>query len=299
MTNSTNITSLDFSRPNEPGLNIELLTIDELRKRGGTKGFSKSNRANFFRLIGVTTGQPSPMVDFTQYHAQSKHWLLVRPGQVLQYDFTQAWAGWLLVFRPEGLVSGARVAGITELTLLERIERFPNHWVLTDEQLNSMRRALKLIHNDSQLPVNSDTRNALMQHQLAALLLRLSIWQDAASAQAPAASAGLDHFKRFRQLLERDFRHSHQVQDYAQHLGMSEKNLSRASMAGAGVNAKTYIAQRLVLEAKRLLAHTTQPIQSIALELGFEDAANFGKFFKRLNAGAPGAFRLNRGDLTG
>jgi AraC-like DNA-binding protein len=236
------------------------------------------------------------VVDFTQYHAHSKHWLLVRPGQVLQYDFTQTWAGWLLVFRPESLFSGARVVGVTERTLLQRIERFPSHWVLADEQLHSMRRALTLIYSDSQLPANSDTRNELMQHQLAALLLRLSIWQDTASAQAPAASAGLAHFKRLRLLVERDFHHAHLVKYYAQHLGMSEKSLTRASMAGAGVNAKTYIAQRLVLEARRLLAHTTQTIQSIALELGFEDAANFNKFFRRFDAGTPGAFRLKQID---
>lgn len=298
MTRSTKIPSLEFNPPKDPGLTIELLTIEELRKRGGTEGFLKPSRANFYRLIGINAGQTSPVVDFAQYHTQSKHWLLVRPGQVLQYDFMQAWSGWLLVFKPESLSNGARVTGVAELTLLQRIERLPNHWVLTAEQLRSMRRALKLIHSDSQLSTNSDTRNELMQHQLAALLLRLSIWQDAASAQAPAASAGLDHFKRFRQLLERDFLHAHLVKHYAQHLGMSEKNLSRASMVGAGVNAKAYIAQRLVLEAKRLLVHTTQPIQSIALALGFEDTANFGRFFKRVNAVTPAAFRLNQFDPT-
>jgi AraC-like DNA-binding protein len=50
------------------------------------------------------------------------------------------------------------------------------------------------------------------------------------------------------------------------------------------------------LTAWRLLAHTTQTIQSIALELDFEDAANFNQFFKRLEAGTPGAFRLKQID---
>ncbi len=79
---------------------------------------------------------------------------------------------------------------------------------------------------------------------------------------------------------------------------MGEKNPSRATMAGAGVHAKTYIAQRLVLDAKRLLAHRTQSVQSIALEWGLEDAANFGKFFKRVDSATPGAFRLRNG-ITG
>lgn len=297
MHNSTQIPSLTFNPPSEPGLSVELMTIAELRKRGGMESFGRPRRANFYRLIGVTSGQTQPMVDFTQYPMQGKHWLLVRPGQVLQYDFTQPWDGWMLAFRPESLSGGTRVVGVNELTLLQRIENFTNHWVLTDLQLNSMRRALKLLHSDSQLPVHRDTRNELMHHQLAALLLRMSIWQSDAAPQAPAATASLENFKRFRQLLEKDFSSFHQVQHYARQLGMSEKNLSRASLAAAGVNAKTYIALRLVLEAKRLLVHTTQPLQSIALGLGFEDAANFGKFFKRMSAATPGAFRLKQTDL--
>ena len=292
MRNSTNIQLLGFNPPNEPGLGIELLTIEELRKRGGAYGFSRPRRANFYRFITVTSGSTRPMVDFTPYPAQGKHWLLVRPGQVLQYDFSQTWSGWLLVFRPESLFNGARKSGVEELTLLQRMERLPNHGVLADEQSHIMRRTLKLIHADSHLAVRPETRNELMQFQLAGLLMRLSIWQDLASPQAPVVTSGLHHFKRFRQLLEQDFSHAHQVQHYAQHLGMSEKNLSRACMVGAGVSAKTYITQRVVLEAKRLLAHTNQPVQAIALELGFEDAANFGKFFKRVNASTPGAFRL-------
>lgn len=285
---------IDFSSQRESELNIEILTIEALKKGTSASELSKPHRANFFRLIGITAGRTSPVIDFIQHHATVRHWLLVRPGQVLQYDFTHQWTGWLLVFRAESLGASSRSHEAPDLTLLGRIERFQNQWVLTEQQLNCMRRALKLIYSDARLSVNSETRNALMQHHLATLLLRLSIWQDVASIDAPPANAALDHFKRFRQLVEKDFKSAHSVTHYAQILGMSEKNLSRASMAGAGINAKTYISQRVVLEAKRLLVHTTRSVQSIAIELGFEDTANFNKYFKRMSAGTPGDFRVSQ-----
>jgi len=77
---------------------------------------------------------------------------------------------------------------------------------------------------------------------------------------------------------------------------MSEKNLSRVCSAAAGFTAKACIAQRLTLEAKRLLAHTTLAVQTIAFELGFEESTNFGKFFRKETGMTALAFRLSQTD---
>jgi AraC-like DNA-binding protein len=62
-------------------------------------------------------------------------------------------------------------------------------------------------------------------------------------------------------------------------------------MEGAGVNAKDFIASRINLEAKRLLAHTVLPIAAIGEQLGFQDPTNFVKFFRRAVGCTPGQFR--------
>ena len=46
-----------------------------------------------------------------------------------------------------------------------------------------------------------------------------------------------------------------------------------------------------VSEAKRLLAHTDMPVYLIAVSLGFDEATNFAKFFRREVRRAPGEFR--------
>jgi AraC-like DNA-binding protein len=124
-----------------------------------------------------------------------------------------------------------------------------------------------------------------------AWLLRLSQWQvhDAdGSVQQLAQQA---NFRRFRQLLYTDFASRHQVQDYAAALGMSEKTLSRVRLAAAGAPAKTLINQRKLLEAKRLLAHTNRSVHAIGSELGFDEASNFVKFFRKESGTTPAAFR--------
>jgi AraC-like DNA-binding protein len=294
MTTPNDISQVSFKHSSGLRLGIELVAISELQKRASAVHFSKPQRADFYHLIGIHSGHTRTMVDFAAHPASAGHWVLVRPGQVMRYDFAQPWTGWLLVFRPESLFSAGAGASTGEHTLQDCVAGLQSHGVLAGAPLRSMRHALRLMHLDAQLPVDVDIHNELMRLQLAALLLRLSACQDLEPRLAPIASTALAHFGRFRQLLESDFAHAHQVQHYAQGLGMGEKTLSRACMAGAGMPAKECIAQRVALEAKRLLAHTTLSVQAIGLEVGFDDATNFVKFFKREVHVTPGAFRRHQ-----
>lgn len=109
------------------------------------------------------------------------------------------------------------------------------------------------------------------------LLLRLRLIALEPGA-APADRAALERFRRFRALVEREHRRWHLVQQYAKHLGCSTKSLNRAARTVSGTTAKGFIADRVVLEAKRLSVHTAEPVFAIAADLGFEEATNFVKF---------------------
>ncbi|MFH8347092.1 helix-turn-helix domain-containing protein [Streptomyces sp. NPDC018045] len=98
-------------------------------------------------------------------------------------------------------------------------------------------------------------------------------------------------FLRFRDAVERGFTRSRRVEDYARALGYSPRTLSRATTAATGVGAKEFIDRRVVLEAKRLLAHGDQTAARIAVRLGFADAANFAKFFQHRTGSTPISFR--------
>jgi AraC-like DNA-binding protein len=54
------------------------------------------------------------------------------------------------------------------------------------------------------------------------------------------------------------------------------------------------LTQRIVLEAKRLLAHSLAPVAAIGETLGFDEATNFVKFFRRETGLTPGAFRARQ-----
>ncbi|MFI7518042.1 helix-turn-helix transcriptional regulator [Micromonospora globbae] len=130
----------------------------------------------------------------------------------------------------------------------------------------------------------------LLRHQLAVLLLRLALSNEARPAPRPEETT----FRRFCREVERGYRHTRRVEDYAARLGCSVRTLTRACLAMTGRSAKQVIDERVALQASRLLAATDEPIARIGRGLGFSEPTNFGRFFTREVGVSPGAFRAAR-----
>ncbi len=285
------IASVSFSPPSDTSLGVEAMSIDDLRKRATAEHFEKLQRADFYRLIGVLEGSTNPMVDFSTYAARAGDWLLVRPGQVFRYDFSHLWSGWLLVFRPDSLSPVERSRLPEYFDLRRRIEDLASLHSLRKDQHNWLSNSVQQMKFDAGFTDDVRLRNELLRLSLAGLLLRLSLWQSSNLSLGTSHVSNHANFRRFRQLLDADFATNHQVHHYAAALGMSDKTLSRVCISATGTPAKAVINQRLVLEAKRLLAHTGVAVQTIGRELGFDEASNFIKFFRKEAGITPLAFR--------
>ena len=113
--------------------------------------------------------------------------------------------------------------------------------------------------------------------------------QGAEQAEAPTGDRA--RVAAFKADLERDFRHAHHVGHYAQRLDIAERSLSRSTQRVLGQTAKDVITARVLLEAKRLLVYTSDPVAQIGYSLGFDEATNFAKFFRRETGMGLQAFR--------
>ena len=229
------------------------------------------------------------MVDFKPIPCVPGSLLVLRPGQAHNYGADEAWDGWNVLFRPEFVLPVSTPP--RDLRLAVDMDRLPEHIVLGGAPLQTVTDSILQMREDTQSDAPLDDVHALLRHQLHALLTRLAILQGRQRAHEPVISPTLQRFKRFQQLVEECFARWHQVADYASHLGYTEKSLARAVEAAMGMTAKAFIAARVNLEAKRLLVHTDLTIASIADKLGFEEATNFSKFFKREAGCTPAEFR--------
>lgn len=109
--------------------------------------------------------------------------------------------------------------------------------------------------------------------------------------QAKLNNGKLDIIRHFNLLVEDHYKREHQVQFYASRLNKSPKTLSNLFALYNQRSPLQVIQDRLILEAKRLFHYTDRSAKEIALELGFDDAAHFSRFFKNQVNISPSDFR--------
>lgn len=97
--------------------------------------------------------------------------------------------------------------------------------------------------------------------------------------------------ERFRTLLDRHCHERLSVASYASELGVTTGQLSRVCRTAFGVSAIEAIDARAIQEAKRLLGYSTHSVKQIARELGFQDEAYFGRFFRKQTGLRPTEYR--------
>jgi AraC family transcriptional activator of pobA len=97
--------------------------------------------------------------------------------------------------------------------------------------------------------------------------------------------------ERFRTLLDERCRRRIPVSAYAQELGVTAGQLTRLCREVLGMSTLDAINARVVHEAQRELVYSSLSIKQVAAELGFDDEAYFGRFFKKQTGLRPGEFR--------
>jgi AraC-like DNA-binding protein len=264
-----------FRNPRYPELPVEILAIAELRRKAPAGYLAQPQRPSFHQVHVVTRGRCELEVDFERVALDRRTIAWVRPGQVLRFDLHDGVDGWLLLF----------TADILEGGLFDEPVGLP---VELGRLADDFRWLLERVRRVSE-EVSNEERGPLLRHLLHALLLILH----RCGGTSTARGAGPAHsiFAMFRNEVERRFSTTRRVEDYERYLGYSSKTITRAARAATGLSAKQYIAQRVLLESRRLLVHTSLSAGEVGQRVGFSELTNFIKFFRRESGESPAEFR--------
>ncbi|MFD5448416.1 MULTISPECIES: AraC family transcriptional regulator [unclassified Streptomyces] len=247
------------------------------------------HRIDFHVVMLLTGGPVRHMIDFAEYEATAGDLLWIRPGQVHRFSPDSEYRGTVLTMQP-GFLPRATVeaTGLYRYDLPPLLHPDEARLAALTASLDQLRREYE---DATTLPLSLHT--AVLRHTLTAFLLRLAHLAAGSARQGPgqAEAPGDTTFTLFRDAVERGFATNHSVSAYADALGYSRRTLVRAVRAATGQTPKGFIDRRVVLEAKRLLAHTDMPIGRVGAAVGFPDAANFSKFFQQHTDLTPAAFR--------
>ena len=307
------IEPLPYRPANPYPYDLEIFRVSELKQRTREEAMHWTYSYEFYMLICVTEGQCVQLLDFEPVSCRAGTLLTLRPGQAHNFGMDSDWDGWIILFRPEFLLPATVTA--SDLHPAFDLENVPDCLNLDQAQLGRAADAISQMHEDALIDPSSKlsvspARTApqpreltgeiqvLLRYQFYAFAAWLAVVHGQRRLHEPQHFGALQRFNRFQKLVDQHFADWRHLSDYANHLGCTEKSLTRATALAVGMSAKAFISKRVSLEAKRLLAQTNLPIGVIAEKLGFQEATHFSKFFKRETRCTPNEFRTRSAPLV-
>jgi AraC family transcriptional activator of pobA len=232
------------------------------------------HRHDYVELF-LLQGRGSVLVDFENCPLSGRSLIVIGPGRVHAWQ-ANAMTGLYIAFTQE-FFDGA---GPPPSTLFDYPFMFADELSsvihLKPNQGAQAQSLFRDINSEFEKPEKLAVE--MIRGQLRLLMVHLARLY---AARSPALFAAVGLVRRFRQAVERSFRASTSVRDYAQSLGVTTSHLNESLRLETGSTAGELIRTRLLLEAKRLLLHSELTMAEIGYELGFQDPSYFSRFIRR------------------
>jgi AraC family transcriptional regulator, transcriptional activator of pobA len=283
---TTDIKKYDFKAglPQE----FEIVDIGELYKEFKDT-LTTTHRAGFYHIIWFQQGNPTHLVDFNPIKIKPNTLLFLNKDTVQRFDSQTKFGGKAILFtdsffcKTEADTQFLRNSILfNDLFSVSHIQ-IEKHTQLFAELLQQMTHELQHTKDHSQADI--------LQNVLHNFLLYSERERRKQNFSEVRKDADLDYVMLFKDLLETNYKNQKQVNYYAKQIIITEKRLNQATTKVLGKSPKEFIDNRVILEAKRILAHTTESVKEIAYQLGFEEPTNFIKYFKKYTSVTPTEFR--------
>jgi AraC-like DNA-binding protein len=243
------------------------------------------HRHDFVFILMLAKGKGQHVIDFVPYTIVDHSIFILRPGQVHQLTLKAGSAGFLMeldrgfyhrhgqtmneVFRQVSNTNFCHVPG----------KAFPKlHSILTDifQEYTEQKEGYQ------------DVIKATLD------IFFIEFFRQRRSNTARKTSSfEQGRVDEFLELLETNVARHKQVSFYAGLLNISVYQLNALTKAAAGKTPSEMINDYIILEAKRHLLATSDQVNQIAYQLGYDDPSYFIRFFKKHTGHSPEVFRTN------
>jgi len=248
--------------------------------------FLLPHRKDYYFFAFVEQGNSRHWIDFTSYTVKPGHFYFTIPQQIHLKEESKPVKGYIAGFTEEFLL-------LEENRMLRQLPIIQNpadghEIVLGAEEIVYIEDIMRKMAHEYK--TGGAWQNQMLASWLRVLIIYLSrIYTEQFGQSKITPNQFL--LKNFQELIGENHTQLHDVAAYANLLNLSPGYLNDQVKQQSGKTAISHIHSRLVVEAKRKLLHTDLSVKQIADELGFEDAAYFNRFFKRLTDSTPIAYR--------
>ena len=257
----------------------QVLQYHEIR---GLNTIDKPHKHDFFTFLMFEKGSGSHSIDFVMYTVKNRQAHLLFPGQVHSWELGKNTRAYQLMisrnlFETFSLVPGLPATGFNTHPVIH----------LSTEVFKNVLYELQAIKNELTLGFNDSDIVSLRSR----LVLQLISREAEEKFQELKVYQNTPLLLEYRTLVDAHFKEYRSVAYYARQLHISPNYLNILCKKQLQVPAMSFIQQRVMLEARRLILASDMSLKEIAFDLGFNDLAYFSNFFKSHSGLSPRQFR--------
>jgi len=274
----------------KPGLpqELEIVGLADIYKEF-EGNLTTPHRAGFYIIIWFQKGSPTHLVDFNPVKIKPNTILFLNKNTVHRFDSKGNFDGKAILFtdsffcKTEADTKFLRSSILfNDLFAVSKIQLLKTASLFTD--------LFQQMETELMNP-KDNYQSDILQNHLHNLLLHSDRERRKQNFTEIKKGANLDYVILFKDLIENQFLKQKLVGNYASQLRVTEKRLNRATSKILDKSPKQMIDERIMLEAKRLLAHTSESVKEIGFALGFDEPTNFIKYFRKHHSSTPVEFR--------
>ncbi|MFS4491448.1 helix-turn-helix domain-containing protein [Maribacter sp. 2308TA10-17] len=268
-------------------LQFEVYDLNAYRKNSGTKA-AVPHSHSYYQIIWFFQAGGTHTVDFKCFEIKKNTVLFVNKDQVHAFDANLEVNGWLIHFN-ENFFMHSDVDIFLKYNLFNSPQ---NPCYPIDNKIATVGLSYVDLIREELAKRDQFGSEDVVRYLLKSFLITLErIHRKDTEKSIELTSQYEFQFYKFKDLLEENYAKNVSVQSYSEALNISSKTLATITKSFVNKSPKQLIAERIVLEAKRLLKFTTLQISEIAFRLGFDDASYFVKYFKRQVGSSPSVYR--------
>lgn len=237
-------------------------------------------------ILIIHRGGGTHQVDDHVYTVEDNQVYFLRPGQIHQFQPAPNTEFYFVA------IDNAEVAlqGPYSLSDFEFFQSFQSTGQLVLQSIEPIIDLVKILQTETHQSYERTNQSLLVGGYLTVLLVRLQR-EFLRSKENATPDRRPELISKFNQLIDSPNSHSRFVKEYASKLHVSANYLNEMVKDYTGEPASHWINLSIITEAKRRLKLTHKSIAEIALELGFQEATHFSRFFKKHVQTTPNQFR--------
>lgn len=247
------------------------------------------HRAEFYQVLWFQEGAVLHYVDFKPITILPDTFVFIAKNSVQHFDTTYTAVGKVILFTDRFFCKEASDIQFLKSSILFNDLFETAHLSLTDNTM-LFKNSVTVLENESRHD-NDEYQASILRNYLRSLLMLLERERRKSDFIEVKKGADLDLVMQFKELLEMQFNHNKLVVNYANQMHITKKRLNTATSKILGSTPKKIIDDRIMLEAKRILAHSSESVKEISYSLGFDEPTNFVKYFRKHHLSTPIEFR--------